>query len=108
MTGVLSGINVLDLSWGISGPAATMLLADNGAEVTRIERPQGDPFDGYLDYKTYNRGKRSAVLDLKDPADRDRFLALARTADVVVESFSPSVTKTLGIDFETLKQHNER
>ena len=81
MAGVLAGVKVLDLSWGISGPAATMLLADNGAEVTRIERPQGDPFDGYLDYKTYNRGKRSAVLDLRDPADRDRFLALARTAD---------------------------
>ena len=106
--GVLDGVTVLDLSWGISGPAATMLLADNGADVTRIERPQGDPFDGYLDYKTYNRGKRSAVLDLKDPADRDRFLALARRADVVVESFSPGVTASLGIDYETLKQQNER
>src|SRR3954471_12347665 len=106
--GVLDGVKVVDLSWGISGPEATMLLADNGADVVRIERPQGDPFDGYLDYKTYNRGKRSAVLDLNDPADRDRFLALAKTADVVVESFRPGVTKRLGIDYETLKASNER
>ena len=64
MTGVLSGVRVLDLSWGVAGPAAAMLLCTHGAEVTRIERPGEDPFAGWLDYRVYHRGKRSAVLDL--------------------------------------------
>jgi len=64
MTGVLSGVKVLDLSWGIAGPMTGMLLADHGADVTRIERPQGDPFGGLLGYKVWHRGKKNAVLDL--------------------------------------------
>ena len=65
--GVLDGIEVLDLSWGISGPLTGMLLSDHGARVTRIERPGGDPWQGLEGYKVWNRGKRSAVLDLRDP-----------------------------------------
>ena len=75
--GVLDGLTVLDLSWGVSGPATAMLLADNGADVTRIERPGADPFAGWLDGKVYNRGKRSAVLDLTDADDVARFRKLA-------------------------------
>ncbi|MEO5840418.1 MAG: CoA transferase [Acidimicrobiales bacterium] len=108
MTGVLSGVLVLDLSWGIAGPAAAMLLCTHGAEVTRIERPGEDPFADWLDYRVYHRGKRSAVLDLADTADRDRFLALASTADVVIESFAPGVTARFGIDYPTLSARNER
>jgi len=106
MAGVLDGIKVLDLSWGISGPMATMLLSDHGAEVTKIEPPGGDPFRNQSGYKAWNRGKRSAVLDLKTPADREIFLKLAKGADVLVESFSPGVTKRLGIDYDTLKAIN--
>ena len=85
-----------------------MLMADNGADVTRIERPDGDPFDAMLDYRIYNRGKRSAVLDLKDTADLETFLALAATADVLIESYSPGVTTRLGIDYDTLQALNPR
>jgi crotonobetainyl-CoA:carnitine CoA-transferase CaiB-like acyl-CoA transferase len=108
MSGVLDGIRVLDLSWGIAGPMATMLLSDHGAQVTRIERPDGDPFADQLGYRVWQRGKRSAVLDLKSAHDLDTFLALAKGADVVVESFRPGVTERLGIDYDTLSALNPR
>ena len=106
--GVLDGLKVLDLSWGVSGPATAMLLADNGADVTRIERPGTDPFDGWLDGKVYNRGKRSAVLDLTDTDDLARFRKLAANADVLIESFAPGVTQRLGVDYDTLSADNPR
>ena len=108
MSGVLSNLKVLDLSWGIAGPMAGMLLADHGAEVTRIERPQGDPFAGQLGYKVWHRGKRNAVFDLKDAKDKELFLRLAADADVLIESFTPGVTKRLGIDFATLAEINPK
>jgi crotonobetainyl-CoA:carnitine CoA-transferase CaiB-like acyl-CoA transferase len=108
MSGVLDGIRVLDLSRGISGPMATMLLVDHGAEVTRIEAPGHDPFRDQPGYHVWNRGKRSAVLDLKTPEDRTTFLALAARADVVVESLPPGKAKALGLDYETLARHNPR
>ncbi len=108
MAGVLEGVRVLDLSWGVAGPMATMLLADQGAQVTKIEPPAGDPFRGELGYKVWQRGKRSAVLDLKNAADHASFLALASQADVLVESFSPGVTERLRIDYATLSKANPR
>jgi crotonobetainyl-CoA:carnitine CoA-transferase CaiB-like acyl-CoA transferase len=112
MAGVWDGVEVLDLSWGISGPMAGMLLADNGARVTRIEPPSGDPFSSAVGtssgYRVWNRGKRSAVLDLKDAADRERFLALAAKADVVIESYSPGTAKKLGVDYDALAAVNPR
>jgi crotonobetainyl-CoA:carnitine CoA-transferase CaiB-like acyl-CoA transferase len=112
MGGVLSGLRVLDLTWGISGPMATMLLGDHGADVIKIEPPGGDPFRklgrSQLGYKTWQRGKRSAILDLKDPADLSVFKTLATHADVLVESFEPGVTASLGIDYETLSALNPR
>src|SRR5688572_31209838 len=92
MTSVLEGITVLDLSHGVAGPIATMLLADNGAAVTRIESPEPDPFASWPGSRVWARGKRSAVLDLEQPDERERLLALASRADVVVESFRPGVT----------------
>jgi crotonobetainyl-CoA:carnitine CoA-transferase CaiB-like acyl-CoA transferase len=106
MAGVLDGITVLDLSWGISGPAATMLLADNGAQVTKIEPPGGDPFRRLSGSQVWNRGKRSVILDLTDGTDRERFHDLAARADVVVESFSTGVVERLGIDYATLAARN--
>lgn len=108
MAGVLDGIRVLDLSWGIAGPMATMMLADHGADVVRIQRPQGDPFADQLGYRAWQRGKRSAVLDLRDASDHALFLGLARRADILVESFRPGVTERLGIDYATLAAENPR
>ncbi|MDE0853773.1 MAG: CoA transferase [Nevskia sp.] len=108
MAGVLDKLRVLDLSWGIAGPMTAMLMADNGAQVTKIEPPGGDPFRHQLGYKVWNRGKRSAVYDLKNPADKDNFLALVKTADVLVESYAPGVTQKLGIDYDTLHRLNPR
>lgn len=108
MAGVLDKLRVLDLSWGIAGPMTAMLMADNGAQVTKIEPPGGDPFRHQLGYKVWNRGKRSAVYDLKNAADKDNFLALVKTADVLVESYAPGVTQKLGIDYDTLHKLNPR
>lgn len=108
MGGVLDSIRVLDLSWGIAGPMTTMLLADHGADVTKIEPPGGDPFRDQLGYRVWQRGKRSAVLDLKDAEDRASFFSLAEHADVLVESFSAGVTHRLGIDYDTLHKLNPR
>jgi crotonobetainyl-CoA:carnitine CoA-transferase CaiB-like acyl-CoA transferase len=106
--GVLDGITVLDLSWGISGPMAAMLLSDHGAGVTKIEPPGGDPFRALSGYQVWQRGKRSAILDLKAPAGRDALVALAADADVLLESFEPGVTTRLGIDYDTLARVNSR
>jgi crotonobetainyl-CoA:carnitine CoA-transferase CaiB-like acyl-CoA transferase len=86
----------------------TMLLADNGADVIRIERPEGDPFGESSGYHVWNRGKRSAVIDLQREEGRATFLALVACADVVIDSFSPGVTKNLGIDHESLAEINPR
>jgi crotonobetainyl-CoA:carnitine CoA-transferase CaiB-like acyl-CoA transferase len=108
MTGVLDGIRVLDLSSGIAGPIATMLLADHGADVTKIEPPAGDPFRSLSGYRVWGRGKRSAVLDLKNADDLRTFRALVTTADVLVESFSPGTTTRLGISYDDLRDANPR
>ena len=71
MTSVLDGIRVLDLSWGIAGPVAGMLLSDNGADVIKVEPPGGDPFRATPGYAAWLRGRRSAELDLTDENDRD-------------------------------------
>ncbi|HUN37281.1 MAG TPA: CoA transferase [Trebonia sp.] len=106
--GVLDGLKVLDLSWGISGPVAGMLLADHGASVTRIEAPDGGPLPDVSGYPVWNRGKRSAVLDLKDAGDKRRLIALASQADVLIESFAPGTADRLGIGYDVLAQRNPR
>ncbi len=108
MAGVLEGVTVLDLSWGVAGPVATMLLADHGARVTRIQPPGGDPFEDFSGTPVWARGKRSALLDLTDTRHRDVFLELASRADVLVESFAPGTMLRLGIDYESLKADNDR
>jgi crotonobetainyl-CoA:carnitine CoA-transferase CaiB-like acyl-CoA transferase len=108
MASVLEGVRVLDLSSGIAGPVTGMLLADHGADVIKVEPAGGDPFRGNPGYDVWLRGRRSVELDLHAPADRDRFLALVDTADVVLESFSPGTTARLGIDAETLLSRNHR
>ena len=82
MPSVLEGLKVLDLSWGIAGPIAGMLLADHGADVVKIEPPGGDPFRGTPGYDVWLRGRRSIELDLRGDSDRETFLSLVRSADV--------------------------
>lgn len=106
--GPLAGLTVLDLSWGIAGPIATMLLADSGADVTRIESPHGDPVRDDVAYRVWHRGKRSAVINLGSIAQREAFLHVAAEADVLVESFEPGVTARLGIDEPALRMLNPR
>lgn len=108
MAGVLSGVRVLDLSWGIAGPMTGMLMADHGADVIKVEPAGGDPYRGQLGYKVWQRGKRSAVFDLKAAADKAAFLDLVKTADVLIESYAPGVTDRLGISYEALAKLNPR
>ena len=113
----LEGIRVLDLSRLLPGPYCTMLLADFGAEVIKIEEPErGDyarSFPPFLKDFGYwhlqlNRNKKSVVLDLKSEAGRKAFLSLVKTADVVVESYRPGVLTKLGIDYAAAKAVNPR
>jgi crotonobetainyl-CoA:carnitine CoA-transferase CaiB-like acyl-CoA transferase len=106
MTSVLDGIRVLDLSWGVAGPITGMLLSDNGADVIKVEPPGGDPFRSSPGYAAWLRGRHSAELDLTDDTDRDTFLGLARSADIVLESFAPGTTARLGIGADTLLAQN--
>jgi len=108
MTSVLDGIRVLDLSWGIAGPVAGMLLSDHGADVVKIEPPGGDPWRGTPGYDVWLRGRRSAELDLRTDADRDAFYALVDGADVVLETFGPGTAARLGVDPSTLLARNPR
>jgi crotonobetainyl-CoA:carnitine CoA-transferase CaiB-like acyl-CoA transferase len=105
----LEGIRVLDLASFIAGPFCPMLLADLGAEVVKVESPDGDPFRmAAFGFVGWNRGKRSLVLDLKRPEGREVFLDLVRAADVVVENFRGGVMERLGLGWETLAGANPR
>jgi CoA:oxalate CoA-transferase len=113
VTDTLRGIRVLDLTRMLAGPYATMLLADMGAEVIKVEDPAGDPIrrmgppfepDGRSAYfMAVNRNKRSVVLDLRSEPDRDRFLRLVGTADAVVDNFRPGVMERLRLTPEHLR-----
>ncbi|HWD80464.1 MAG TPA: CoA transferase [Kribbella sp.] len=115
MTGPLSGLLVADFSRILAGPYATMLLADLGADVIKVEAPAGDDTrswqppvrDGISTYYlAVNRNKRSIALDLKDPADLAAARELARRADVLVENFRPGGLGRFGLDYETVAEGN--
>lgn len=113
----LTDLRVVDFTHFIAGPFCTMILADFGADVIKIESPDGG--DGFRQYPPHrdgegapylwtNRNKASVALDLKSEAGRDVALALMETADVVVENFSTGVMHRLGLDYETVKARNPR
>src|SRR5882757_9398089 len=113
----LEGIRVVDLSVFLPGPYLTLAMADHGAEVIKIEPPgEGDPgrhiglSDGpsAVFFKNVNRGKKSVVLDLKQPAGREALLTLCETADVFIESFRPGTVRRLGVDYDTVRARNPR
>jgi crotonobetainyl-CoA:carnitine CoA-transferase CaiB-like acyl-CoA transferase len=113
----LADLRILDFSRVLAGPLATMVLADLGATVIKVERPGtgdetrswGPPFDPAGDatyFQAVNRNKANVVLDLGDPGDQARARELAVSADVVVENFRPGVMKRLGLDDEGLRAAN--
>ncbi|MGV8931285.1 MAG: CaiB/BaiF CoA transferase family protein [Luteimonas sp.] len=114
--GPLDGVRVLDLSAYIAGPYGCTLLADQGADVIKIEPPSGDNLREYPStlasesraFLGVNRSKRGIVLDLKNPRDHAALLRLVRDADVLVHNFRPNVPPRLGIDHERLNQINPR
>ena len=114
MQGVLSGTRVLELGTFITGPCAGMMLADLGADVIKVESPEGDPYRSYQGgqysphFQAYNRNKRSIALDLKSAADRATFEQLAREADVFIQNFRPGTDDRLGAGRERLQALNDR
>lgn len=117
MQSLLKGLKVLDLTQALAGPFCTLMLADLGAEVIKVEVPQkGDDTRGWGPYvkgesayfMCVNRGKKSITLDLKKPKGREILLKLATSSDVFIENFRPGVMKRLGVDYETLKHVNPR
>ncbi|HEY9566664.1 MAG TPA: CoA transferase [Thalassobaculum sp.] len=114
--GALTGIRVVDLTRILAGPFCTQLLADMGAEVIKIEPPDGDPVrrqgavvDGYSWYfAQFNRNKKSVVLDLYTDAGKDALARLIATADVLVENYRPGVLARMGFDEARLEALNPR
>jgi len=115
-TGALDGLRVLDVTQVMAGPFCTMLLADLGADVIKIEPPSGDStrtMPGAVgsdspSFNAVNRGKRSVVLNLKTPEGQDALKRLARRTDILVENYRPGVLAALGLDYESLKALNPR
>jgi len=106
-TGALEGVRVLDFGQYIAGPMTTMYLADYGADVIRVDPPGGPRHDTPAN-ATWNRGKRSIVLDLKKPDDLQTALALVDRADVMVENFRPGVMQRLGLGPQAMTARNPR
>jgi crotonobetainyl-CoA:carnitine CoA-transferase CaiB-like acyl-CoA transferase len=111
----LEGVKVLDFTAVMAGPYCTLMLADMGADVVKIETfPEGDgsrKFDPKVNGESYcfavlNRNKRSVALDLKHPRGQDIFMKLARDADIVIENYRPGVTRKLGVDYDALRAVN--
>jgi len=115
MSRPLEGIRILDLSWVLAGPFATMVLSDLGAEVIKLERPgSGDlargtgPFiKGESAYfMSLNRGKKSLTIDLQTDQGKQVFLKLVKNVDAIVENFMPGTMERLGLDYDVLKREN--
>jgi CoA:oxalate CoA-transferase len=115
--GPFSGLLVIDLTRVLAGPFCTMMLAELGARVIKVENPAGGDdsrhFDPFKDgkscyYQSLNRGKESIALDLKDEGDREVLQALVRRADVLVENYRPGTLERLGLGYDRLKELNPR
>jgi crotonobetainyl-CoA:carnitine CoA-transferase CaiB-like acyl-CoA transferase len=117
MSGPLAGIRVIDITIAVLGPVATQLLGDMGAEVIKIETPEGDPMRQIgparnpgmaAYYLNVNRNKKSLVLDLKRPKACEALLRLAGTVDVFVHNMRPGAATRLGIDYAKIAAANPR
>src|SRR5215213_3773674 len=112
MVGPLEGYRIVDLTSMISGPLATMILADQGADVIKVENPEGGDHtradnnrrNGFsASFLNNNRNKRSVALDLKSPAALDALLRLIATADVFIQNFRPGVAERMGLGEDALR-----
>tara|TARA_B100000989_G_C19499510_1_gene453593 strand:+ start:97 stop:1245 length:1149 start_codon:yes stop_codon:yes gene_type:complete len=112
----LNGINILDLTQVLSGPFATLILSDLGANIFKVEKPDGDDSrkfsplqhnkSGY--FISLNRGKKSIILDLKDKKDKKIFCSLIKSCDVLIENFSYGILDKFGFSWRKLKSMNSR
>ena len=110
VSGPLNGITVVDLTRVLAGPYCTMILAELGARIIKVEPPDGDDarrFGPFLARKSLyfaslNRGKESIALDLKDAAEKQIFLSLLKDADILVENYRAGTMERLGLGWETL------
>jgi crotonobetainyl-CoA:carnitine CoA-transferase CaiB-like acyl-CoA transferase len=111
---VLKGVRIVEQGTFITGPCAGMMLADLGADVIKVESPDGDPYRAYQGsnysphFQAYNRNKRSLTLDLKNPADLGLFDTLVREADVFIQNFRPGTAERLGAGAKRLQALNPR
>src|SRR4029077_11081132 len=107
-------MRVVEQGTFITGPCAGMMLADLGADVIKVESPEGDPYRAYQGgqycphVQAYNRNKRSVALDMKKSADCEIFQGLVREADVYIQNFRPGTAQRLGAGVEQLLQGNPR
>jgi len=117
MAGPLKGVRVLDMTWALAGPYCTMVLSDLGAEVIKVENPDGGDntreslplVEGVSSYfLSVNRGKKSVTVNLRHPEGKQIILALAKKADVLVENFRPGVMDRLGLGYEALREANPK
>src|SRR3990172_9862531 len=117
MTAALEGVRVADFSHVIAGPYCTMILADMGAEVIKIEPPKGDATRGYTPpdaagesptFLGLNRNKQGVVLDLAREEGREIARDIVARSDVLMENFATGVMQRLGLDYETLSKSNPR
>ncbi len=117
MSGPLEGVRVLDMTWALAGPFCSMILSDLGAEVIKVENPEGGdtarknfPFiEGISSYfLSVNRGKKSITVNLQHPRGKELILNLAQKSDVLVENFRPGVMDRLGLGYSALRQVNPR
>jgi len=111
---VLRGVRIVEQGTFITGPCAAMMLADLGADVIKVESPEGDPYRAYQKgaysphFQAYNRNKRGLACDLKKPADREVFDQLIANADVYLQNFRPGTAERLGAGVERLRGINPR
>ncbi len=108
MPGAASGLKVLEIAQGMPGSLAGMLLADQGAEVVKLEAPTGDPYASEAGFRFWNRGKVRVAADLKDPGAADTLRGLSRAADVVIVGLSQSTAESLGLTYDELSRENPR
>ena len=107
MEQALSGFRILEFGQYIVGPYTAMLLAEQGADVIKIEQPGGDPYRGEPGFLVWNRSKKAITLDLKTEEGRKIARDLARHADVIIENFRPGTVDRLGIGYETIRNLNQ-
>ena len=110
----LRGVRIVEQGTFITGPCAGMMLADLGADVIKVESPEGDPYRAYQQglysphFQAYNRNKRAISCDLKQPGDRELFDRLVADADVYIQNFRPGTAERLGAGVKRLRNFNPR